>query len=261
MFGKNISIPVGMVFKIHYCSQCGAKLKKERTHRVVSKDDVDYYQYHEYGNFPRYDHDVYNYRFKCPCCGKRISYEEQCIIKRIQRKCGSKVLSSATIKEHYEECKKNNNKRYLTSNILSSIIINLIICCFLFFFYNYKSTEEIIFILVIFCIITAISITSIVKGYKGSQKLKRNKSYSYEHEALMNKLHAYASNNRELILISERCYCFCCKETFGSKKIQQYDKDGKTAICPKCGNKTLLPEAIDYKINRKVINDMNNYWF
>ena len=87
MKGKNYSIPYGMVFKKYYCSKCGMELEKERTHRVVSKDDKDYYQYHDHGTFPRSDHDVYDYRFKCPYCNTRISFEEQCIIKRIQNMC------------------------------------------------------------------------------------------------------------------------------------------------------------------------------
>ena len=45
MIGKHIRIPVGMVFLKFHCSNCGAKLTKEKNHRVVSKDDVDYFSY------------------------------------------------------------------------------------------------------------------------------------------------------------------------------------------------------------------------
>ena len=65
MKGKSWSIPVGMVFKKYYCSKCGGKLVKSKTHRVVTKDDKDYYQYHDVGTYPRYDYDVYSYEFKC----------------------------------------------------------------------------------------------------------------------------------------------------------------------------------------------------
>ena len=43
--GKSWSMPVGMVFKSYYCSHCGTKLVKSKTHRVVTKEDKDYYQY------------------------------------------------------------------------------------------------------------------------------------------------------------------------------------------------------------------------
>ena len=42
MKGKSYSIPFGMVFKKYYCSKCGTKLEKEKTHRVVTKNDKDY---------------------------------------------------------------------------------------------------------------------------------------------------------------------------------------------------------------------------
>ena len=110
---KSYSIPFEMVFKKYHCSQCGAKLEKEKTHRVVTKDDKDYYQYHDYGEFPRRDVDVYNYRLKCPSCGARIAFEEQCIIERIQKKCGQAVLSKEDIREYYQECKEGKTYRVL----------------------------------------------------------------------------------------------------------------------------------------------------
>ena len=86
-----MSIPFGMLFKKYYCSNCGVKLEKEKTHRVVTKDDRDYYQYHEYGMFPLRDHDVYGYRFRCPSCKKRTSFDEQCVIERIQKQKRSRT--------------------------------------------------------------------------------------------------------------------------------------------------------------------------
>ena len=68
MPGYSYGIPTGMVFKKYYCSRCGNKLIKEKNHRIVSKEDVDYYHYHEIGTFPKYDHSVYSYHFKCPNC-------------------------------------------------------------------------------------------------------------------------------------------------------------------------------------------------
>jgi len=107
---QSYSIPFGMIFKKYHCSKCGAQLEKEKTHRVVTKEDKDYYQYHDYVEFPRRDVDVYDYRLKCPSCGARIAFDEQCIIERIQKKCGQEVLSNADIKEHYEECKEGTTK-------------------------------------------------------------------------------------------------------------------------------------------------------
>ena len=106
MKGKFISIPYGMVFKKYYCSKCGTRLKKEKTHRSVTPDDKDYYQYHDYGSFPKRDYDVYGYQFQCPVCKARISYDEQCKIRRIQKKQGTTILSSAQIKDNYKNSER-----------------------------------------------------------------------------------------------------------------------------------------------------------
>ena len=104
MKGKSYSIPFGIAFnKSYYCSKCGAKLEKEKTHRVVTKNDKDYYQYHDRRMFPLNDYDVYDYRFRCPSCETRIAYDEQCVIERIQKQQGHSVLSYWEIKESYEE--------------------------------------------------------------------------------------------------------------------------------------------------------------
>lgn len=134
MNGKSYKIPLGMVLKKHYCPKCGTKLERERTHRVVSEGDKDYYQYHRYGKFPKRDYDVYEYRFKCPSCEERISYNEQCVMERIQKRVGHFVLSSAELEENHEECKRINDKMALLktffASIISGIIFFAVLCLF-----------------------------------------------------------------------------------------------------------------------------------
>ena len=96
---KGIGIPIGMVFLKYHCSNCGAKLTKEKNHRIVSKDDVDYFSYQDRTTYPRLDHDVYDYHFKCSKCQNRYSYQYQCIINRIQKAKHQKILSKKEIKE------------------------------------------------------------------------------------------------------------------------------------------------------------------
>jgi transcription initiation factor IIE alpha subunit len=105
MKGFNYSIPLGMIFQKHYCSKCGEKLKKEKTHRVVSKDDKDYYRYHDYGSYPKIDYNVYEYIFLCPSCQTRITYHEQRVIKKIQKIEKSKILSKYQLQENFQKCK------------------------------------------------------------------------------------------------------------------------------------------------------------
>ena len=122
MNGTSYTIPFGMIFKKHYCAKCGAKLEKEKTHRVVTKDDKDYYLYHNFGHFPRRDYDVYEHRFLCPECGARASYNEQCVMERIQKKYGDTVLSSSEIQSAYAEETERHRKSLLLKRILFTFI-------------------------------------------------------------------------------------------------------------------------------------------
>ena len=77
----------------------------------------------------------------------------------------------------------------------------------------------------------------------------------------MRKLHVYSSHNRELILKSNKCYCFYCKSILSSNEIIKYIDNNETALCPKCDIDSIIPDAIDDTIDQKVIDDMNQYWF
>ena len=261
MNGKNYSIPFGMVFKRYYCSKCGTKLEKEKTHRVVTKDDKDYYQYHELGNLSQIDYDVYEYRFKCPSCQSRISFNEQCVIERIQKKQRQKALSSTEIKENYRDCKRKNDKRVLWRNIIISVIMGLIVFAASYLFSSDKSFENLWKYVLISAVLIVFMVVCSIKGYNGSHKMKINKTYSYEKESLYKKIHAYSSHNRKLIEASEKCHCFYCKGSMNSREIVEYIDQGQTAICPKCGIDAIVPDGIDEKIDDALINEMHEYWF
>ena len=106
MKGKSYSIPFGMVFKKYHCHKCGSILKKERNHRVVNKNDKDYFQYQRHNMYPRIEHDVYDHRFFCPKCNRAISFKEQCIIERIQKKNKTYLLEESIIKDNYIKAKE-----------------------------------------------------------------------------------------------------------------------------------------------------------
>lgn len=259
--GKSYSIPVGMMFKRHYCSKCGNRLKKERTHRVVTKDDFDYYQYGDFSDCPKLDFDVYDYRFKCPSCQSRISFNEQCIIERIQKKHHKKVLSPTEIKENYRECKLKNYKRVLRRDILGSVIASLVMFIIVCLFIDDKSFGNLWKLGVLFAILAIIAVVGSIRSYYGNYKLKIRRTYSYEKESLFKKIHAYSSHNRKLIEASEKCHCFYCKGSIESSEIVEYTDQGQTAICPKCGIDAIVPDSIDDEIDDILISEMHEYWF
>ena len=104
-----------------------------------------------------------------------------------------------------------------------------------------------------------------IKIYKPSSKNKTAPKllnrYDYEKESLLKKLHTYSTHNKELIDVSERCYCFYCEKVFDKNEIESFADNGKTAICPHCGIDSVLPDSIDEDIDEKIISEMNKYWF
>ena len=261
MKGKSYSMPCGMVFKKYYCSKCGARLEKEKTHRIVTKDDKDYYQYHERGSFPRYNYDVYSYQFKCPSCEARISYGEQCIVAKIQKKQGYYVLSASEIKNHYKENKEANRKRSLLLNLIIPISIMLIACIFSYLFTTDQSPWDFAVFSTIFVALTIYIVWKEVRRHSGTKKRDSTEFYSYEKKAQMERLHAYCSHNQPLIDTSEKCYCFHCKAVMDRGEIESYIDEGKTALCPKCGIDSIIPDSIHEPVNESIISEMHEYWF
>ncbi|MBQ8293293.1 MAG: hypothetical protein IJX78_05790 [Bacilli bacterium] len=261
MKGKSWSIPCGMIFKKYHCSHCGTKLVKSKTHRVVSKKDKDYYQYHDVGTYPRYDYDVYSYEFKCTKCNKKISYTEQCIIERIQKKYHKKVLANVEIKENYKSEKNKENKRILRRNIIIPLVMLTIFFMLIYILDKDKNNKKLFVYSLIYIILTVYTMFMTIRSYKGKHILRRNQNYSNEQKLKLEKIHAYCTNNKELIGRSDKCYCFHCKKIIDSNEITRYLTEEDTALCPYCGIDAVIPDCIDEEINEELINDMNNYWF
>ncbi|MBO5868997.1 MAG: hypothetical protein J6Q54_08820 [Oscillospiraceae bacterium] len=102
MNGKVWETHLGMFLKAHYCARCGAKLEREQYHWIVTPNDPDYYHYHSPGRFPRRDYDVYGHHYKCPDCGTKTTYGEQCALAKEQKKQGSVQLTASRIEEILE---------------------------------------------------------------------------------------------------------------------------------------------------------------
>lgn len=259
--GKSYSIPAGMVFQKYHCAKCGTKLEKEKTHRIVTQYDKDYYQYHEVGTFPLRDYDVYSYRFQCPSCGARISYDEQSIIRRIQKQQGHFVLSSSEIKQYYKKCKERNDNSVLVSNILIPVVFMLIAFTMFYFFGTDRTTKDLIGVSIPFPIFTTFTVVGAIRSYKGNYKSKFKRTYSYEKETQLERLHAYSAHNKSLIDISNKCYCFYCRSCMERSEMVDYIDDGQTAVCPKCGIDSIIPDSIEECVDENMIAQMNEYWF
>lgn len=168
---KSYSLPLGMIFQKYHCAKCGATLEKERTHRVVTKDDPDYFRYHSYGKFPRRDCDVYEHQFKCPDCGASISFDEQCIIKRIQKQQGHTVLSSSEIKSHYAESKQRHRKQVLLKSIFLPIVFALVAFILFDIANRDQNIEDLWSVAMVFAIAAVLMAVRAIIWHKGDSSL------------------------------------------------------------------------------------------
>ena len=261
MNGKSYSMPFGMVFKKYHCAKCGSALKTERTHRVVTKDDKDYYQFHSRGKFPRRDYDVYEQRFVCPGCNSRITYDEQCIIARIQKQQGYHVLAGSEIKTYYKAYKEQHIR---SSRILGTLvaIVFALLGSLLFYFTNAeKTTTTLMQAGIFFLIFAVIGTVGVIHARNGHTGIFTQYGHSYETKLLLEKLHTYSTNNKRNIALSNQCFCFHCKACMDRSEITDYLDDGQTALCPRCGVDAILPDSIDESIDEDIIAQMHEYWF
>lgn len=261
MKNKSYSIPLGMVFKKYYCSECGKRLIKFKTHRIVTKKDKDYYQYHDIGTYPRIDYDVYNYEFTCDNCKRNISYTEQCIIEKIQKKLKKRILLQTEIKENYKIEQEIENKKILKRNIIIPVVLLTIAFGIMIICDKEKSYKDLILFILVYLISVLFCVITSIRSHKGKNILKWNEDYSSEKKKLLEKVHAFSTNNKRLIEKSDKCFCFYCKKTMDSNEITRFLDNDNTALCPHCGVDAIIPDCIDVDIDETLINDMNNYWF
>lgn len=70
-------------------------------------------------------------------------------------------------------------------------------------------------------------------------------------------LHAQANYHRAQVEASQTCGCFYCKAIFAPSQIQDWIDKDQTALCPKCGIDSVLPE----QPSAAALEAMHQYWF
>ncbi len=74
--------------------------------------------------------------------------------------------------------------------------------------------------------------------------------------------HKLSLANEEAVRRSELCGCFNCNETFAAGEITRWyeDRDGRTALCPRCGIDSVLPGSL-IELSADFLEEMQKYWF
>ncbi len=85
--GSETEIPLEMIFKKMYCHKCGAQLLKKKITHVCKKGDSNFYP-HMGGKRTLFMTQIKmsHYIYKCPNCGSTISYDDQCVVAKAQKR-------------------------------------------------------------------------------------------------------------------------------------------------------------------------------
>ena len=92
--GYETTIPVGMLFKRMFCHKCGAQLKKEKITETYKKGEQGYSNKllgHSTLGMSEISKSYYIY--KCPNCGAKINYDDQCVIAKKLKLLKKKILN------------------------------------------------------------------------------------------------------------------------------------------------------------------------
>lgn len=94
-------------------------------------------------------------------------------------------------------------------------------------------------------------------------------------DADLRSIHRYSSRHRDRVKTSSQCGCFYCESMFASTQISDWidppdghefvDDDfdvGVTALCPRCGIDSVLPDNISgVVVDPDLLRAMRRHWF
>jgi len=72
--------------------------------------------------------------------------------------------------------------------------------------------------------------------------------------------HEHSSYHLEAVMESETCGCFCCCRIYSPTEIYEWCDGGQTALCPKCGIDSVLPDKL-VSFDKEFLKKMEQHWF
>ncbi len=80
---------------------------------------------------------------------------------------------------------------------------------------------------------------------------------------ILRRAHDFCLANRSDIRASKQAGCFYCCSVFEPREIDDWipDTAGKTALCPRCGVDSVIPENAGFPLTEEFLREMYDYWF
>ena len=81
-------------------------------------------------------------------------------------------------------------------------------------------------------------------------------------ETFFKDAHRFCGANREALAKSDEAGCFSCMEIYQPNEIKRWihDKEGDTAICPKCGVDCVIGDASGIQMTDLFLTAMHEMW-
>ena len=124
MKNKSVSIPMGMVTKKFYCHKCGELLGKHPKTRILSPGDPDYRKHNRINRKTHIigDIEVTEYDFQCPACKNVIEYDEQCVVRKIQKQLRKNILSDEEVLNNRGKVEDSMNRNAKVFKVIFSVV-------------------------------------------------------------------------------------------------------------------------------------------
>jgi hypothetical protein len=84
-------------------------------------------------------------------------------------------------------------------------------------------------------------------------------------------LHRFSTRNRDQLAKSQQAGCFYCCAIFAPSEVEDWvdgpmvetgdTQDGVTALCPRCGIDSVLPEIPGVPVTPALLAEMKAHWF
>ena len=71
-------------------------------------------------------------------------------------------------------------------------------------------------------------------------------------------------NNRDRLMASVSCGCFSCETLMLANGIRDWkmEEDGRlTAVCPYCGEETVIGDDAVYPMKKEFLREMKRFWY
>lgn len=122
---RSYTMPMGMLWKKMYCSQCGKPLLKKKVSNTYKRGDPGFKTFLLGGVISVYSYTEVTYIYFCPTCRREISYDDQIEVERTQKKLGRKVVSVEEIPDGSK--RRKERARLLVCGYLIIVILLMVL--------------------------------------------------------------------------------------------------------------------------------------